>query len=136
MITSDEEWVSICELDDQGEICFTDEYLEVTSEIGWGARKFAAHLITHWTLEFQSLLDYFGPVDAEEDLYSGVDGEPMDVKEDITDLWEYYEIPFGGLEGEWYRDVLRAKLLTIKLPKRLVVEYVEAAKKATIERGV
>jgi len=133
MIASDEEWVSICKLDDNGEICFTDEYLELTSDLGWGARKFAAHLATHWTLEFQSMLDYFGPDDAEEDLYSGIDGEPMDVKEDITDLWEYYGIPYDGLEGEWYRDVLRAKLVTIKLPKRLIREYVKVAQKATLK---
>jgi hypothetical protein len=129
MIASDEEWVSICKLDDNSEICFTDEYLELTSEIGWGARKFASHLITHWTLEFQSLLDYFGPEDTEEDMYSGIDGEPMDVKEDVTDLWEYYAIPYDGLEGEWYRDVLRSKLLTMKLPKRLITDYVKVAKK-------
>lgn len=133
MIASDEEWVSICKLDDDGEICFTDEYLEATSDLGWGARKFAAHLITHWSLEFQSILDYFGPDDAEEDLYSGIDGEPMDVKEDITDLWEYYGIPYDGLEGEWYRDILRAKLITIKLPKRLIKEYVKVAEKAVMK---
>ena len=132
MIASDEEWVSICKLDDNQEICFTDEYLEITNELGWGARKFAAHLITHWTLEFQSMLDYFGPDDAEQDLYSGIDGEPMDVKEDVTDLWEYYGMPYDGLDGEWYRDVLRAKLLTIKLPKRLIKEYVKVAKEATL----
>jgi len=129
MIASDEEWVSICKLDDAGEICFTDEYLKITSDLGWGARKFASHLATHWTLEFQSMLDYFGPDDAEQDLYSGIDGEPMDVKEDVTDLWEYYGQPYDGLEGEWYRDVLRAKLLTIKLPARLIKEYVKIAQK-------
>jgi hypothetical protein len=133
MIASNEEWVSVCKLDDDGEICFTDEYLDAISDLGWGARKFAAHLITHWSLEFQSILDYFGPDDAEEDLYSGIDGEPMDVKEDITDLWEYYGIPYDGLEGEWYRDILRAKLITIKLPKRLITEYVKVAKKAIMK---
>ena len=132
MIASDEEWVSICELDENQEICFTKEYLDITSDLGWGARKFAAHLITHWTLEFQTLLDYFGPEDADEDMYSGIDGEPMDVKEDVTDLWEYYGIPYDGLDGEWYRDVLRAKLLTIKLPVRLIKEYIKVAKKETL----
>lgn len=131
MLSSNEEWVNICELDEQNEIKFTDEYLELTGELGWGARKFASHLITHWTVDFQSMLDYFGPPDAEEDMYSGIDGEPMDVKEDVTDLWEYYGQPYDGLEGEWYRDVLRAKLITLKLPKRLITEYVKVAKKAT-----
>lgn len=131
MISKDEEWVSICKQDDDGEICFTDEYLELTGELGWGARKFAAHLITHWDLEFQTILDYFGPDELEEDLYSGIDGEPMDVREDVTDLWEYYGKPYDGLEGEWYRDVLRSKLITLKLPKRLITEYVKIAQKET-----
>lgn len=129
MIASDEEWVSICELDENNEICFTKKYLELTSDLGGEARKFASYLITHWNLEFQTLLDYFGPPDASEDLYSGIDGEPMDVREDVTDLWEYYGIPFDGLEGEWYRDVLRSKLITLKLPARLIKEYVKIAKK-------
>lgn len=132
MIYPNEEMVSICELDADNEIRFTKEYLTLTSELGWGARKFASHLISHWTLDFQSLLDYFGPMEDEQDKYNGIDGEPMDVREDITDLWEYYGQPYDGLEGEWYRDVLRAKLLTIRLPKRLIVDYVKVAQKAIL----
>lgn len=132
MIASDEEWVSICRLDEDQEICFTDEYLALIGDLGWGARKFAAHLITHWTAEFQTMLDFFGPDDEEQDRYSGINGEPMDVREDITDLWEYYGIPYDGLDAEWYRDILRAKLLSIKLPVRLIKEYVEVAKKETM----
>jgi hypothetical protein len=131
MISPDEKWVSICEFDEDNEIRFTKEYLDLSSELGWGARKFAAHLITHWDLDFQTILDYFGPADAEEDKYSGIDGEPMDVKEDVTDLWEYYGKPYDGLDGEWYRDVLRSKLITLKLPERIIKEYVKIAKKAT-----
>jgi len=133
MIAPDEEWVNLCKFDSENEICFTDEYLALTKELGWGARKFAAHLITHWDLDHQHLLDYFGPEDDEEDKYSGIDGEPMDVKEDVTDLWEYYGVPYDGLEGEWYRDILRSKLVTMKLPKRLITEYVKIAKNATLK---
>ncbi len=28
-----------------------------------------------------------------------------------------------GLDVEWYRDVLRAKLVSIRLPKRLLLAY-------------
>jgi hypothetical protein len=129
MIFPDEDWVNICKFDDNGEICFTEEYLDLTSDLGPGSRRFAAHLITHWNDDFQNILDYFGPDEDEEDRYSGIDGEPMDVREDITDLWEYYGKPYDGLEGEWYRDVLRSKLITIKLPKRVIKEYVKIAKK-------
>jgi hypothetical protein len=34
-----------------------------------------------------------------------------------------------GLGPDWYRDVLRSKLVSIRLPKRLMVEYREALKK-------
>lgn len=130
MIFPDEEkWVSICKTDSDNEICFTEEYLALTGELGWEARRFAAHLITHWAPEFQSMLDYFGSDEEDKDKYSGIDGEPMDVREDVTDLWEYYGIPHDGLDGEWYRDVLRAKLLTIKLPERIIKEYVKTVKK-------
>jgi hypothetical protein len=32
-----------------------------------------------------------------------------------------------GLDVEWYRDVLRAKLVSLRLPKRLLVAYKEKA---------
>ena len=73
------------------EICFTEEYLKLTEELGSEARGFASLLMTHWDPELKTLLDYFGDPDAEEDEYSGIDGTPMNVKEDVTDLWEYYD---------------------------------------------
>ena len=128
MIGTEEEWIALCEMDENGEICFTQEYLDVIGDLGGGARKFASHMISHWDLELQSLLDYFGPPDLEEDLYSGIDGEAMDVREDICDVWEYYDALCPNLEADWYRDILRAKLLTIKIPKRLINEYIKAVK--------
>lgn len=124
-----EEWVSICEFTDDNEIKFTKEYLKLTKEIGCGARKFASHLITHWAPDLQGLLDYFGPPDIEKDWYTGVDGEPMDVRDDIPELWEISGMPCEGLKAEWYRDIMRAKLISIKLPKRLINEYVKIVKK-------
>lgn len=130
MIFPDEEkWVPICKTDEDGEICFTSEYLDLTKDLGWEARRFVSHLITHWTPEFQDMLDYFGSDEDEEDKYSGVDGEPMDVREDKTDVWEYEGMPRDGLDAEWYRDVLRCKLLTLKLPERIIKEYVRVTKK-------
>ena len=129
MISYNEEWLNICELTKDGEIKFTKDFLDATKELAGGARKFASHLITHWTDEFSGLLDYFGPDDAETDYYSGIDGESMDVREDIPEMWEYREIPFEGLSSEWYRDVMRAKLVSLKLPKRLIQSYVKTALK-------
>lgn len=130
MIFPDDKWIQICKFDENNEICFTDEYLQLTKELGGGSRKFAAHLITHWDGEnLQNILDYFGPEDQEVDKYDGIDGHPMDVREDTTDLWSYYGKPHDGLDGEWYRDVLRSKLVTLKLPERVIKEYVKIVKK-------
>jgi len=129
MLDKNEEWTSICELDDSGEIKFTQEFLALTTELGGETRKFASRLITHWTKEFDGMLDYFGPDDQEKDWYTGIDGEAMDVREDTPSMWEYYELPFEGLDTEWYRDVMRAKLVTIKLPKRLIAQYIKVYNK-------
>lgn len=124
------EWVQICCVKDN-EICFTTSYLELTKCLGWGARKFTAQLITHWEPKFQHMLDYFGPDDIDEDWYTGVDGEGMDVAELLPDLWETQDMPFPGLDSEWHRDILRAKLVSLKLPKKLIETYVAAAQKIT-----
>ena len=127
------DWVQICHVV-ENEICFTNEYLSITKCLGWGARKFAAHLITHWEPKFQNALDYFGPEEADEDWYSGIDGESMDVGELIPDLWEVHGLPIEGLDGEWHRDIMRAKLVSLKLPKKLIEQYVEIAIKQS-KRG-
>ena len=123
------EWIQICCVK-ENDICFTKEYLDVIGCLGWGARKFGAQLVTHWEPRFQGMLDYFGPDDIEEDWYSGIDGEGMDVGELLPDLWECKDIPFSGLDSEWHRDIMRAKLISTKLPKKLIENYVTAAQKA------
>jgi len=122
------DWVQICYVNEENEICFTEQYLELTGCLGWGARKFAAHLITHWEPKFQNILDYFGPEDAEEDWYSGIDGEPMDVGWILPELWECHDIPVKGLDSDWYRDIMRAKLISLKIPEKLIRQYVSIVK--------
>ena len=130
MIHKDEPMIAICKFNEAGEICFTAEYLELMKDVG-GARAFASRLISWWEGEgMGSLLDYFGPDDEENDKYSGIDGEGMDVRGDICDLMEYKDLCCAGLDSEWHRDLLRAKLVSIRLPVKLVKAYVKAAKKA------
>lgn len=128
MIYKDEAWVQLCEFDDQGEIRFTKEVLELTKDFP-GLRRFTAQLISHWGAEFETMLDYFGPDDADADKYSGIDGEPMSVREDICELWSYKDLTLPGLNAEWYQDVMCAKLVSIKLPERLIREYIKVANK-------
>jgi hypothetical protein len=125
MIYKDDKVIQLCKLDAQGEIVFTPKYLEATKELGPGARQFACYLITYFAPEFKSLLDYFCPDDSQEDKYSGEDGTPMDVREDLTDLWAYRDPLKLDLDGEWHRDILRSKLISIKIPERLIKEYVK-----------
>ncbi len=117
-------WVQICEVEGN-DLKFTQEYLKITGCLGWGARKLASHLALGWDKEYENLLDYFGPEDAEEDLYSGIDGQAMDVCEITPEKLENKDIPLKGLDKEWHRDLYRAKLMTLKIPKKLLEQYVQ-----------
>jgi hypothetical protein len=131
MICPDEKWVSICMLDGDNEICFTQEFLELTKELGSRTRSFAARLVTFWEGEnLQTILDYFGPEDEEADKYDAIDGHPMGVRDDLMELWSYKDLAAPDLDGEWYKDIICSKLITLKLPERLIKEYVKCAKKA------
>jgi hypothetical protein len=125
MIYHNEEYVNIAELDEHNDIRFTKTFLELTAQLGGNRRRLASQLISHWTGDhLHTLLDYFGP-DDQEDLYSGLDTDPLDIQENTMDMWDYQDLAGEGLEAEWYRDVLRAKLVSIKLPKRLIEQYVK-----------
>lgn len=126
MIYKDSNWINICKFNNTNEIIFTDDFLKATRSLGGKRRAFACQLITHWEGDdLKKLLDYFGPEEEENDLYSGVDGEPMDIDECLMDIWEYKEICGLEMEAEWYRDILRAKLLSIKIPKKLIDAYIK-----------
>lgn len=129
MICKDEKWVNICELDEDNDLRFTKEYLDIMKDVSSKARSFAAKISTHFGVEnLQTLLDYFGPEDEEMDRFSGIDGEKMDVREDLCDLMDYNDLAGSGLGGEWYRDCIRSKLISIRIPERLIKEYVKIAK--------
>jgi hypothetical protein len=129
VIYKDEKYIQLAEFDDTGEIRFTSEFLAATKAFP-GARKFASQLISHWGPEYTRMLDYFGPDDAEQDIYTCVDGDPMACREDIPDLWSYKDLALPGLEAEWYRDMMHAKLVSLRIPERLVAEYVKAGNKS------
>ena len=129
MIYKDDKWVQLCEFDDDGEIRFTAEYLEATKDFPH-ARKFASYIITHWEGDGMStMLDYFGPDDGEVDRFDGIDGHAMGLREEVAELWSYKDIAVPGLDAEWYLDILRSKLVSSRLPERLIKEYVKAANK-------
>lgn len=128
MIFKDEKYVQLAELDSDGDIVFTKEVMDLTKNFA-GLRRFVAQLISHWGPEYAGMLDYFGSNDLDADSFSGIDGEKMDVREDVADVWSYRDLAAPDLETEWYRDMMRAKLISIRIPERLIKDYIKAASK-------
>lgn len=124
MIFKDEMWIQICCLDDDGNIHFSKEILELTKDICC-LRKFVSQLISHWDKTLSSLLDNFD----DDNFGTNTIEENLDIRDDICDLWEYKDLALPGLDSCWYRDIARAKLVSIKIPVRLIKEYVNAAVK-------
>jgi hypothetical protein len=133
----DEEWVQIAELDVRDQIHFTTEFQALMGELGWEAKALVGHLLGLWYDPFEHLLDY-GSGEAhhtsdQPGVYDRNDlGQPQEVVEYWAVTWSQYgnahqpshEAGTGlGLDVEWYRDVLRAKLVSLRLPKRLLVVY-------------
>lgn len=131
MIDYEEKWIKICNIV-ENELCFTQEFMEATKELGGTRRKFASHIVGGLEKSFETLLDYFGPDDMENDFYDGIDGHAMDVNEMIPDTLSYQGLPLDGFESDWYRDLMRAKLATISLPKHIIEEYVKLWKEKVL----
>ena len=115
-----EPWIKIADLDPEGRIKFRKQYLEIMGELGWQAKAFAAHLITQWRDEYEHALDNHE--------HAGETGNDEFI--DVANYWaehfsqaDWPETILERMSAHWYGDVYRAKLLTIALPKRLLVEY-------------
>jgi hypothetical protein len=139
-ISRDEEWVQIAYLDKQEQIRFTRQFLTIMGELGWEAKAFVGHLLGLWYDPFEHMLDYdSGDVKFTRDQPGEFDvlnplTEPQDVVGYWAETWSEnsvfykpsHEAGIGlRLDVEWYRDVLRAKLVPLRLPERLLVLYKE-----------
>jgi len=116
-----EPWIKIAELNPEGRVVFTREYLEIMGELGWQAKAFAAHLITHWSDEYEHALDYESDAENTDNI-----NECIEVVTYWGERWSQAKWPKTlqeQMSANWYRDILRAKLLTIALPRRLLLEY-------------
>lgn len=127
-LSKTDKWIQVCAVEGN-ELYFTPEYLSITSCLGWGARKLAAHLAAGWDKDMEGMLDYFGPEDVEDDWYTGIDGDTMDVCEVIPNKLEEDQIVSENLDAEWHRDLFRAKLASLKIPQKLLNKYVSAIQK-------
>lgn len=136
-ISKNEVWIQIAEFDEKDQICFTKEYINIMGDLGWEAKAFAGHLLGLWYDPFEHLLDYgSGEAKFTEDQPGKFDRNDLSEPQDVVEYWaktwsengKFHKPPHEagtglGLSVDWYRDVLRAKLVSLRLPKRLLVEY-------------
>lgn len=136
-ISRKEQWVQIAELDDLDQIRFTVEFQDIMGDLAWEARAFVGHLLGLWYDPFEHILDYTsGEAKYSKDQPGTFDRNSLDEPQDVVEYWATrwsendkshsppHEAGTGlGLDVDWYRDVLRSKLVSIKLPKRLLIAY-------------
>jgi hypothetical protein len=136
-VSRHEAWVQIAELDAQDQIRFTREFQELMGELGWEAKAFVGHLLGLWYDPFEHMLDYSsGEATVTLDQPGEFDCNPLDEPQDVVEYWARHwsmypnahspsqEAGTGlGLDAAWYRDILRAKLVSLRLPERLLIAY-------------
>ncbi len=101
----------------RGRTVFTYEYEYYEKKYSWEAKAFIAHCISQWDDRFEHVLDYWekgcNPIELEVVDYWG----PAFVKR--------FGKEFPQCDADWYRNVFRAKLRSLVLPKNLIVEFFE-----------
>jgi hypothetical protein len=136
-ISRNEDWVQVAALDERDQIRFTSEFQGLLGELGWEAKAFVGHLLGLWYDPFEHLLDYTsGEAKRSRDQPGKFDRNGLDEPQDVVEYWTVdwskndncHEPPHLagtglGLPVDWYRDVLRAKLVSLRLPRRLILEY-------------
>ena len=140
-ISGKEEWVRIAELDEQDRIFFTPQFREIMGQLGWEAKAFVGHLLGLWYDPFEHMLDYTnGEATQTKDQPGSFDRNDLDRPQEVVEYWTLqwsrnepcheppHEAGLGmGIDASWYRDVLRAKLVSLRIPKRLLIEYRDRA---------
>ena len=138
-ISRNEEWIQIADLDEHDHIYFTPAFRELMSELDWETKAFVGHLLSLWYDPFEHMLDYTsGEARFSQDQWGEFDcnglEEPQEVVEYWAEQWSQNDAMHSpphqagtglGLDITWYRDILRAKLVSMRLPKRLLLVYRE-----------
>ena len=143
-IRHSESWIQIAVLNDREEIRFTPEFKRVMGDLGWEAQAFVGHLLGLWYDPFEHMLDHnTGDSKYSQDQPGRFNCNSLDEPQDVVEHWaatwaknsKEQEAPQDsgtglGLDVAWYRDVLRSKLVSIRLPERLLVAYRDKVKQA------
>lgn len=136
-ISKKEEWVQIAELDEHDQVWFTAEFRDMMGNLGWEARAFVGHLLGLWYDPFEHMLDYTsGEAEFTQDQPGTFDRNDLDAPQEVVEYWakiwsengKFHDPPHEAgtglnLDVDWYRDILRAKLVSLRIPKRLLVTY-------------
>jgi len=136
-VSRKEEWVQVAELDETDQIWFTAQFRAIMGKLGWQAKAFVGHLLGLWYDPFEHMLDYTsGEAIFSEDQPGVFDRNDLDGPQDVVEFWakiwsendKFYKPPHEagtglGLDVSWYRDILRAKLVSLRIPKRVLVAY-------------
>jgi len=136
-IRRNEEWVQIAELDEDDQVRFTIAFRELMKDLDWEAKAFVGHLLGLWYDPFEHILDYTsGEARHSEDQPGQFDRNGLDEPQEVVEYWAEqwskndpshqppHEAGTGlELDTDWYRDILRAKLVSIRIPKRLLLAY-------------
>ena len=123
--------------DEQDQIRFTRKFQDLMGELGWEAKAFVGHLLGLWYDPFEHLLDYSsGEATTTLDQPGEFDRNGLDEPQDVVESWAMswskhsnahtpsHEAGTGlDLDAGWYCDMLRAKLVSLRLPKRLLIAY-------------
>lgn len=150
-VSRSEEWVQVAELDEKDWIRFTAEFRRIMGELGWEGKAFIGHLLGLWFDPFEHMLDYTsGEAVVSQDQPGIFDRNDLDGPQDVVEYWAKswsendkfhhpsHEAGTGlGLNPGWYRDILRAKLVSLRIPKRLFLAYKDQSleKSGRLERG-
>ena len=136
-ISRNEEWVQIAELDGGDQIRFTPAFRELMKDLEWEAKAFVGHLLGLWYDPFEHILDYTsGEALHSEDQPGQFDRNGLDEPQEVVEYWAEqwskndqnhqpsHEAGTGlELDTGWYRDILRAKLVSMRIPQRLLLAY-------------
>lgn len=111
------DYIQIARTNYRGRTVFTYEYEYYEKKYSWEAKAFIAHCISQWGDQYEHLLDYW------EEGHNPVELE-------VVDYWgptfvERSGEEFPQCDANWYRDVLRAKVRSLSLPKKVIEEYFE-----------
>ncbi len=136
MISWQEKWIKIARLDEDNKILFEQEFLDIVGEMGWGVKQLVGHLLTDWEDPMEHLLDSNSPYNSCTDNQPGgpynCNGlfEPQDIVEYICVKYANDSDSNGkDFSPQWHKDILRAKLVSLRIPEKLLREYVESYNK-------